>query len=68
MPDSADDIEDIIDSVAAGPSSASVDGRSATAQKLSDLRQIRDDRAASAAAGSSKFGLRFSQLVPPGCG
>ena len=68
MPDSADEVDDLIDTVAAGPKSATVDGRSATSQDLDDLLKIRNDRAAQAAASTGKFGLRFSRLVPPGCG
>ena len=68
MPNTPDDIDALIDTVAEGPSSATVDGRSATAQKLSDLKDIRNDRAAQEASGKGHFGLRFTRLVPPGCG
>lgn len=68
MPDTPSEIDELIDTVAAGPASASVDGRSATSHKLSDLKDIRNDRAAQEASGTSKFGLRFTKLVPGGCG
>ena len=68
MADTADDVDDRIDELIAGPASATVDGRSATAHKLSDLMEIRNDRAAQAASGTGKLGLRIVQLIPPGCG
>lgn len=68
MPDTPDEIDELIDTVAAGPKSVAVDGRSATSQNLSDLKDIRNDRAAQAASGKGHFGLRFTRLVPPGCG
>lgn len=68
MPNTPDEIDELIDTVAEGPASATVDGRSATAQKLSDLQAIRNDRASQEAASTAKFGLRFTRLVPPGCG
>ncbi len=68
MPDSADDIDDRIDEILSGPKSATVDGRSATSHEIDDALKVRNDRAAQAAAGTGKFGLRFSTLVPPGCG
>lgn len=68
MPNTADEMDEIIDTVAAGPASASVDGRSATSHKLSDLQAIRNDRASQAAATNANFGIRFTRLVPGECG
>ena len=68
MPDSADEAAEVVDTAAEGPASAMVDGRSATQHKLSDLLEWENRRAANAAAGNGSFGLRFTQLVPPGCG
>lgn len=68
MPNSADDVDEIIDDLMAGPKSATVDGRSATAQSVDDALKVRNDRASQGAAAQGHFGLRFTRLVPPGCG
>jgi hypothetical protein len=68
MPDTPDEIAALTDAAAANPMSATVDGRSATAQRLADLIELEKWRAnqAAAAAGSSGLGIRFVNTQPPG--
>jgi hypothetical protein len=54
----------------AQPQAASVDGRSATNRSVSDFIAMKRFEAEQAAAADTEghFGLRFTRLVPPGCG
>lgn len=70
MPDTSDEIADLTDAAAAGPASASIDGRSASQHRIPDLIALENHRAAQTANTPSNghFGLRFTTLIPPGCG
>jgi hypothetical protein len=68
MPLTETELEELIDLAAAGPKKAAVDNRSAEQHSLKDLLAVKQDRAADVAAGEGHFGLRFTKLVPPGCG
>lgn len=61
-------IADAIESAAKGPASVSVDGTSVQTQDIS--KQIEADRYVKGATAISKphFGLRITQLKPPGGG
>jgi len=63
-----DAVEDALIANAAGPASVSVSGQTVTAKTSDDL--IKSANYLSAQRGLSKnhFGLRFTQLVPPGGG
>ncbi len=54
----------------AAPQSATVDGRSATNRSVDDFIKMKNFEAAQSASapGKGQFGLRFTKLVPPGCG
>jgi hypothetical protein len=54
----------------AAPQSATVDGRSATNRSADDFIKLKTFESNQSAAGTGKgqFGLRFTTLVPPGCG
>ncbi len=52
----------------AAPQAATVDGRSATNRTVSDFLAMKKYESSVAAAEKGHFGLRFTQLVPPGCG
>jgi hypothetical protein len=70
MPDSADIdaiTEDIVES-SAKPSSAVVDGNSVTSRTIDEKIKAANYVAGQVASGQGHFGLRFTQLVPPGCG
>jgi hypothetical protein len=71
MPDNdASDLADDIANSATKPASATVDGNSVTQVSISDKIKAAQYQAAQEAAASAPghFGLRFTQLVPPGCG
>jgi len=53
---------------AAGISSAASDGQQTTALDPEKQMRVADKVAANAASAQPHFGLRFSKLVPPGCG
>ena len=64
-----DAVEDAIIENAAGPASVSVSGQTVTAKSADDLIKSANYLAAQAAANNrAHFGLRFTKLVPPGCG
>lgn len=54
--------------VALGPKQVSTDGTSVTAQSVDEIKKAKDMLAADGAAGQPHFGVRFTKLVPPGCG
>ena len=54
--------------VALGPKQVSTDGTSVTAQSVDEIKKAKDLLAAADAANQPHFGLRMTQLVPPGCG
>lgn len=68
MPDSADEVAELTDAVAAAPAEVTIGPNSTTAHKVPDLIQLENHRAAQAAVGKGHFGLRFTKLVPGGCG
>lgn len=68
MPDTPEEISELTDAAAAGPAQVSVAGNSVTAQRVPDLIALENHRAAQASVGQGHFGLRFTKLVPPGCG
>lgn len=71
MPDNdAEDIATDIANSATAPASATVDGNSTTARSIDEKIKAAQYAAgqATSAAGPGHFGLRFSQLIPPGCG
>ena len=55
-------------SAEAGISSQSSDGVQTTAMDPLKQMQVADKVAANAAGARTHFGLRFTKLVPPGCG
>jgi hypothetical protein len=69
MPNTPEDIENMTDALAAGPASAAVDGRAASAHKLGDMidyeKYRRNLNAAEAPPGGG-IGVKFFQLRPPG--
>ena len=67
MPD-ADDIRDAIAENAVAPQSVSVDGTNVTAKPLQDQIKAANFVAGQSAASKPHFGLRFTLMVPPGCG
>lgn len=56
------------DAFLAEPQSATVDGRSGTNRSMSDWIKYQEWKAAQSASVQGHFGLRFTQLIPPGCG
>lgn len=67
MPDTPDEIADLTDAAAAGPLSASVDGRSATSHPIRDLIELEKHRANNNLSGSgTKPAVRFFKTKPPG--
>lgn len=60
-----DDIQDTIETVAAGPARVSVEGRAVDAQRLGDLIEADKYLAAKAAAERTGLGLRTMKLKPP---
>lgn len=67
MPDT-DDITTAIAENATGPKSVSIDGNNVTQHSLNEQIAARNDSAAQAAASKAHRGIRFTRLVPPGCG
>lgn len=70
MPDSADvdALNDDLVTAAQKPQSATIDGNSVNQQSLSDKIEAATYVAAQVASGKGHFGLRFTKLIPPGCG
>ena len=67
MPDTPDEIADLTDAAAAGPQSASVDGRSAVSHSIPDLIELEKHRANQLTAGrGSRPAVRFFNTKPPG--
>ena len=70
MPDASDIADAIAENADTGIKSVTVDGNTTT--KISVDEQIKAAQyaagQATASAAPGHFGLRFSQLVPPGCG
>lgn len=64
MPDTPEELDALIDTVAAGPKSVTVDGRSATAQSLTELEDIRDRRAERVALTRSRLPIRQAKIEP----
>ncbi len=60
------DLSTEIISAAVGPTSATVDGVTVAAAKVTDLIMASKFLSASVAASKAHRGLRFSRLVPPG--
>ena len=67
MPD-ADDISDAIAENATGPKSVTVDGNNVQQHSIPEQIAARNDVAAQQSASKAHRGLRFTRLVPPGCG
>lgn len=68
MPD-ADDITDTIAQTGAdGIASVTIGGQTTTVLSVDEQIKAANHVAAQASAGSRKFGLRITQIVPPGCG
>ena len=66
-----DDLDTINDSLLANiqkPANASVDGTSASQHSLKDQIAAAAFVAGQVASSKPHFGLRFTTLVPPGCG
>jgi len=63
-----DDINDAIAENATGPKSVSVDGSNVQQHSLADQIAARNDVASQEAASKAHRGLRFTKLIPPGCG
>ena len=67
MPDTPDEIADLTDAAAAGPQSASVDGRAASSHPIPDLIALEKHRANTTTSGTgSKPAVRFFNTRPPG--
>ncbi len=66
MPDET--LSEVVDEVARGPKSASVDGVSVEQHDLQTLNEVAGQQAANTAAKKTHRGLRFNKLVPPGAG
>lgn len=64
-----DDINDTIANTAAdGIANVTVAGQSTTVLSIDEQIKAANHVASQTAAGTAKFGLRFTRLVPPGCG
>jgi hypothetical protein len=63
-----DEIAESIATAATQPASASVDGNSVTQRSLREQIEAANYIASRTAAAQNRFGLRFSQIVPPGTG
>lgn len=63
-----DDINDAIAENATGPKSVSVDGSNVQQHSLADQIAARNDVASQSSASKAHRGLRFTKLIPPGCG
>ncbi len=57
--------EEILDSVAQQPASASVDGTTASSHRLSELLEYAKWKANQTAAAAGRTGLRFFKFEPP---
>lgn len=57
---------DVVNDVAAGPKSTSVDGTSVEQHSLKDLDEIARRQASDRAVRKPHRGLMFNKLVPPG--
>lgn len=72
MPDASDITDTIAQTGSDGIASSSVGPSQQTTTVLSIDEQIKAANyvasQAAASSGGAKFGLRFSKLVPPGCG
>lgn len=67
MASTPDELATVTDAAAAGPQSASVDGRSATQHAIRDLIALEIHRAnQQLAASGSKPAVRFFNTKPPG--
>ncbi len=66
--DDLDAVQDAILANALGPASASVDGNSASQHSVGDQLKLAGYIAGQVAADQPHRGLRFTNLVPPGCG
>jgi hypothetical protein len=60
------EIDALIAALAAGPSSASTDAGSVTQRSLSELLALREQIVAVEATTSTRRGMTFTRLVPPG--
>lgn len=60
------ELDETIESVAAGPKSVSTDGTTVQAQDIDSLIKADKHLAGSSAIGKTNRGLRFNKLVPPG--
>ena len=58
----------LLDEATEGIASTSVDGTSVTKQPLRDRLAVADRQVGATAVDKSHFGLRFTQLIPPGGG
>jgi hypothetical protein len=67
MPD-VDDINDAIAENATGPKSVTVDGNNVNQHSIAEQIAARNDVASQSSASKGHRGLRFTKLVPPGCG
>lgn len=70
MPDSddVDALNDALVTAAQKPKSATIDGNNVTTHSLQDQIAAANHIAGQVASGRGHFGLRFTQIVPPGCG
>jgi hypothetical protein len=59
-------IDEAIDQALLLPASVTEAGRTITERPLKDLLDARDRESSNVAAGKNHFGLRFTQLIPPG--
>lgn len=67
MPDTPDEIAELTDAAAAGPLSATVDGRSAVSHPIRELIELEKHRANNSLSGTgSKPAVRFFKTKPPG--
>ena len=67
MPDT-DDITTAIAENATGPKSVSVDGSNVQQHSIAEQIAARNDVASQSSASKAHRGIRFTRLVPPGCG
>ncbi len=63
-----DNLNDAAIEVALGVKSASGDGHQVEAQTVDEIKKAAQFVASNVAATKPHFGLRFTKLVPPGCG
>lgn len=68
MPDASDIADTIAQTAADGLKEVTIGSHTSIVLPIDEQIKAADYVAAQAATGSSKFGLRFSKLVPPGCG